>query len=495
MLALGFVAEKPFFQVPTATSAFFFLSIIIALVGVFIYWAGGWGTTAIFVAVIAINYFSKYDMFGYQNRASGLNYETKPREYSVNEFRKLSSPDNIKHDLQYFRAILNNWQKKNKTTGRHKPKMVFVNVSGGGLRAGVFATAILQRADSLLGGNLFPQTFLMTGASGGMFGLTLLREQLIRQADNFPVNIYDQQLPMDIGKDLLNPMFVNAMSNDMLLPFHKTKIGKYETFRDRAVMLEKQLEINNPGCFNKTIGDYKQVEFNARVPLVMWHLAVVNDSRKLFVSPHPVSFLMRPVGRYTTNKQMVIDGIDYGQYFAEQDGYSTTVASVNRMNATFPWILPNAVLPTEPATMIMDGGALDNFGSEITLRFINSFKEWIAQNTSGVVILQIRDTEKDKEIEPMKLKTAVSKFSDPVGMFYNNLENIQDFAQSQSFGFLNEALKGNMQIIYFEYISEDKEQKAAMSLHLTEKAKQDIRQSVERKNNQAAFELLRQAMQ
>jgi hypothetical protein len=61
------------------------------------------------------------------------------------------------------------------------------------------------------------------------------------------------------------------------------------------------------------------------------------------------------------------------------------------MNATFPYVLPNVWLPTNPVIDVMDAGLRDNFGQENTLRFIESFKNWLQENTAKVVIIQIRD--------------------------------------------------------------------------------------------------------
>ena len=336
----------------------------------------------------------------------------------------------------------------------------------------------------------------MCGASGGMFGLTAVREEILKVNKGEKNSPYSTKMAKNISKDLLNPMFANALSTDLFFPLHSTTFGGEKLLRDRGVMLDQQLIKNNPGSgFDKTLSDYREDEQQALAPLVIWHTAIINDSRKFFISPQPVSFLMRPVGRYTTEKELIVDGVDYGRFFADNNPYATPVASVNRMNATFPFVLPNPQLPSDPPTFVMDGGSLDNFGNETTVRFINTFKNWIQENTSGVLIIQIRDMEKDKEIEAMRNMSALSRFLDPIGMFYNNLENIQDFSASQKFGYVNESLMGNMQIVYFEYINEIKEKKAVMSFHLTEKNKTDILNSTRRQNNLRSIETVSKSLQ
>ncbi|MFX6808040.1 hypothetical protein ABTH26_20245, partial [Acinetobacter baumannii] len=71
------------------------------------------------------------------------------------------------------------------------------------------------------------------------------------------------------------------------------------------------------------------------------------------------------------------------------------VLSALRMNATFPYVLPNVWLPTKPIIDVMDAGLRDNFGLETTFRFLETFKDWFKQNTSKVVLIQIRDRSED----------------------------------------------------------------------------------------------------
>ena len=74
-------------------------------------------------------------------------------------------------------------------------------------------------------------------------------------------------------------------------------------------------------------------------------------------------------------------------FFAKQDPYSIRMLTALRMNATFPIVLPNVWLPSEPVIDVMDAGLRDNYGQETTLRFLSSFDDWIKENTSGVLII------------------------------------------------------------------------------------------------------------
>jgi hypothetical protein len=44
-----------------------------------------------------------------------------------------------------------------------------------------------------------------------------------------------------------------------------------------------------------------------------------------------------------------------------------------------------------PVIDVMDAGLRDNYGQETSLRFAEAFDDWIKENTSGVLIIQVRD--------------------------------------------------------------------------------------------------------
>ncbi|MFN8299467.1 MAG: hypothetical protein U0T75_10195 [Chitinophagales bacterium] len=496
LTASGFFLEYPLFQVPIVASGFLFFSVIVCLFSMFLYWTGGWGMLAVMVFLFTANYLTKFDVFGSMSTVYGLNYETKKAEYSMRNLRAISTDSIIQHDKDYFVTIFDNWKKKNinKAHPERKPMLYFINVSGGGLRSAMFVTAILQQADSLAGGALFDKTFMISGASGGMFGTTYLRELFLRKKNGQPINMQDPMLPYNVSRDVLNPIGLSIINNDALLPYHKFELNGHKYFKDRGYIFERFFCDNTGLDFQKTIGDYMQPEYEAKVPLMIYHTTVINDSRRFFISPHPVSFLMRPFGNDSLDEALDIDAIDFCRMFEQQDARRLLVTSAMRMDATFPFILPNPVLPTEPQTYVMDGGALDNFGTETSIRFMKTFREWIKRNTSGVVIIQIRDSEKLDEPEAITQRTLVNRLTDPLGTVYKNMENMHDFLTDQRLNDLDQDLKGNLHFVLFEYTSTTEDDKAAMSMHVTTRDKNDIMRSLHRANNVAAFNKLQRIL-
>ena len=69
--------------------------------------------------------------------------------------------------------ILENWKKNQK---EEKPLLLIINTSGGGSRSAAFTMNMLQKLDQQNGGHLMDKTFMITGASGGMFGAAYFRE-------------------------------------------------------------------------------------------------------------------------------------------------------------------------------------------------------------------------------------------------------------------------------------------------------------------------------
>ena len=242
----------------------------------------------------------------------------------------MSTPAQIQSDIRHFTTILENWRKKNSKglTPWEKPKLIFINVSGGGLRAARFATVVIQHADSMLGGTLMKKTFMISGASGGMFGAAYMRELYLQQLDGVPVDMDADEFADNISKDLLNPICISVVSNDALVPIHKFQVDNFSYYKDRGYMMERKLSINTDHVLEKRIKDYYKDESEGRIPLLMIHTEINNDSRRFFISPQPVSFLMRPVGKYITNRDLEIDAVDFCRFFKEQRGENLTLLDI-----------------------------------------------------------------------------------------------------------------------------------------------------------------------
>ena len=168
------------------------------------------------------------------------------------------------------------------------------------------------------------------------------------------------------------------------------------------------------------------------------------------------------------------------------------------MSATFPYITPSVTLPSNPPIEIMDSGVTDNFGISDALRFIYAYKDWIARNTGGVLILAIRDSQKQNEILSPKNLSLFQKFSNPIASIYNNFENLQDFNNDNKIIFANSWFQGEIQKIDLQYIprvnSNNKLERASLNWRLTSVEKDNIIDAINTPSNRKALELLKRSL-
>src|SRR5690606_5849682 len=75
-------------------------------------------------------------------------------------------------------------------------------------------------------------------------------------------------------------------------------------------------------------------------------------------------------------------------------------------------------------------GISDNFGLSDAVRFMFAFRDWIEENTSGVIIVSIRDSPKRVDIQERKAESIIDGVSQPISSVYNNFENFQDITNA-----------------------------------------------------------------
>ena len=77
--------------------------------------------------------------------------------------------------------------------------------------------------------------------------------------------------------------------------------------------------------------------------------------------------------------------------FFPNGGIEFTLATATRMSASFPFVMPAVELPTNPPLRVVDAGYYDNFGVGVAATWLFTHRQWVRDNYSGVVLLQIRD--------------------------------------------------------------------------------------------------------
>ncbi len=491
LVGIGFFLDKPFFIIPAAASITILFAILVAVGGAFSILLKSWSIPVLLVAFILFNYLYVHEYFDPRNKAYGLDYQTKDDRppYSANAINALACDSNQNADKQLFVQRLNNWKARQTTT---KPIMYIINVSGGGTRSATFTMHTLQRIDSILGGTLMQQTMLINGASGGMLGAAYYRELYLQKLHGKPINLYQKSYVDDISKDLLNPLFSSFVARDILGPAQKFTNNNIQYTKDRGYAFEQQLNANTNGLLDKPLKDYTTDEAAGSIPTMLYSSVITRDGRKMLISTQPVRFLMQPVAGSNRLAVYQPDAIDFNSFFAKQGSTNIRLLSALRMNATFPYVLPNVWLPTNPIIDVMDAGLRDNFGQETTLRFIDVFKNWLQANTSAVVLIQIRDRAMDDWDKPVEGNSITSFFTKPFLLLQNNWFKMQDYTQHDALEYLHSSYGSSLKKICFQYIPTKETARASLSFHLTSAEKKDIAASLYDSINVVALKQLKQ---
>jgi hypothetical protein len=485
LAVVGFFLDDKFFQVPAAASIFILFAVMTAVIGALTYFLQSWSLPFVIVLLFFINVLYNKDIIDPRNKAYGLNYINKEErpEYSKQSLQHLCSPEKNAADKANMLTILDNWKKKQSAA---KPVMIFINVSGGGLRSGTFVMNTLQQLDSITNGKIMKQTMLISGASGGMLAAAYYRELYRTKIKKAGINLDNIRYTDNIAQDLLNPVFSSMIARDLFAPAQKFSVGNYQYVKDRGYAFEQKLNENSEGVLNTQLKDYVADEKAATIPLMMFNSTISRDGRQMIISSQPVSFLMKPF-LFANDTAASPDAVDFTSFFAEQNPFNLRLLTALRMNATFPYVLPNVWLPTNPVIDVMDAGLRDNFGQETTLRFIENFKDWIEQNTGGVIILQLRDRKNDNWQQPFESGDITGIITKPATMLQYNWYKLQDFAQTNEYSYLHDGLDSVVHRINFMYVPEKEDNGAALNFHLTAQEKKDVIESFNNSNNQAAL--------
>ncbi len=481
LLSIGLFKDIPFFRIPAGGSIMLILSVLIMLGGAIRYWLKGWAIPMVFLAFICISILTDLKFFEKVNCAYGLNYTRKTTAYNITEIDQLQHKNNDA-DIKNTFAILDKWKVRNSIKTDDKPKMIFIDVSGGGLRSALWTFHVMAVADSILNGKLLKNAILLSGASGGMIGASYFRElyqrHLLHSTNPNQRIFYETK----ISKDLLNPIAFSIVVNDLLVSIEKFKDGSYEYKKDRAYAFEKTLNENTDNVLDKRLSDYQVLEANAEIPMMIFSPTLVEDGRRLLISSQKVSYLINTNLHNHLTFQPLPDGVEYTRLLKDHNPMNTKFTSVLRMNATFPYILPSVSLPTKPVMDVMDAGVRDNFGLKTSIKFLYVFREWIAKNTSGVIFLQIRDTYKQSPIAESEERGLLHSIFTPLGTIYSNYMKFQDYSLDESMQYSSAWFDNKIDWITLQ-LPYSKEQ-VSMNWHLTSKEKNIITKSTLYQDNQ-----------
>jgi hypothetical protein len=346
----------------------------------------------------------------------------------------------------------------------------------------------LQHADSLLGGTLMQRTTLLTGSSGGAIGAVYYRQLYAASLTDPSIDRASAAHLDAMSSDMLNPLAFSFVTNDMFIRYRRVNDGRYSYTLDRGHVFEQRLDLLTGRALQGRLDDLAGPEREAKVPVLVLSPTIVNDGRRLLISPQPVSFLTCAQPERYVHNEPEAEAVEFRRMFADQDGGRLTLLSALRMGASFPYITPMVSLPSEPAMRVMDAGVRDNYGYRNTFAYLQAMRGWIAANTSGVVILQIRDKQKDLAVRSAG-GSLLSRLLDPVGSVYDNFVRVQDQDYDLMLKQADAWADFPIDMVDLQ-LRHDEADEISLNWHLTAVEKSQVLQTIRSAENHAAFERL-----
>lgn len=487
---LGLLRNQEVFVFPAASSILLLLTIVLMLISAFFSWFKLWTYPIIIVLFLSMNFMSQHtDYMQFKNFAYGLSYEEKSPYNDTVLLRVQEDYVQNNLDQKAYWEILENWKVK----AGDKPKLVIINTSGGGLRSALWTFRVMQHLDSLSKGEFTKSTQMVTGASGGMVGASYYRELYLENYDTLlHKSMVSSFYANNIAKDLLNGIGVSLATNDIFFRYQKLDYNGHTYTTDRGYALEQQLLSNTDQVLDKQLKDYRGVEQAAIVPTFIFSPTIIEDGRRLIISSQNLGFLF--ASSIVEEDSVSNENVELNKILQHQDAGELRFTSALRMNATFPYITPMVTLPTEPEVHIMDAGIRDNYGAKTTLRYLSALEEWIKLNTSGVIIVQIRDTKKGFTPDEEHSISLFEKMFKPLSNVYGNFPKVQDYNQDELVNLFLRYQDYPIDIVSFN-LRETPKDKISLSWHLTKQEKQLIKNALSSERNSMETQRLLKLLQ
>jgi hypothetical protein len=487
-LGMGFFRNYSFFEMPAAVSIVTLLTIISMLFSTLMSWFHRWAYPILVGLILAMTYLSTVTpFFKYTSYAIGLDYiKEKRTDYTVENISKngLDSTDYNNSKIGIYK-MLENWRSNQ---GIKKPKLVIVNTSGGGSRSALWTLVVLSNCDQALQNKLSSRLQLIAGASGGMIGAAYYRELVLREKMNQISSRFAQEYKANISKDLLNKLSFSASTNDMLIRYKRIEYNGHSYTLERGAAFEAHLHQNLNNFLEHPLGYYQSVEQKGKIPLMIFSPTVINDGRRLWVSSQNLSYI---VSKRDGNS--AYENIDYQTFFKGNNPNSIRFSSVLRASATFPLVMPMITMPTKPEIQLMDAGIRDNYGGKVSVDYLFAMSDWIKKNTSGVIIVETRDTKRILNDESYNDISLMDKITLPFGNMITNFTRTQDFDQEQLMKLCSKSFEFPVDIVTFN-LRERSKDRISLSWHLTKREKKKIANAFYSQENQAMLTKLKKLL-
>ena len=487
---LGTFKETDWVMIPAGASIILLFTILIMLISILFSWFKGWTIMVVVAGLLSFHFISnQYDVFHYRSYAYGMDYSTTA-PYRFNNVKKFAQNESIyMADSLSGIHILHNWKK---LQNEQKPPLVIVTTSGGGSRSSLWTFRVLQYLDQQTDGAFFKHAQLITGSSGGMIGAAYYRELYLRDIRRQDSARFHPKFLGKISNDMLNSIAVTIATTDLLFRYQSFEDQGRRYTKDRGYMFERSLNRNTDYVMNKRLVDYRQAEASGAIPMMILAPTIVNDGKRLMISPQPISYMSRNAAR-TELSETHLENIEFTRLFEKQDAMNLKFTTALRMNATFPYVTPMVTLPSEPSIEIMDAGLRDNYGVKDAVKYISTFEQWIKENTSGVIVIQIRDNKKDFNIEHRSSGSLLRRVITPFSNVYGNILKTQDYNDDQLLDQLSRRFDHPIEYVHFDLMFST-EDRISLSWHLTTLEKERVLNSIKLRSNNTSVDRIKKLL-
>lgn len=475
---MGFYGNQAWLEIPAGGTFFLILSLGLMAYTIFYTWFKAWTPAALVVGIVLLDQSARFSQV---HPAFGMAYEKDQQVlYTDSVFESMVHLANMEADRKHWTEMLTAWKRQ---TGEAKPWLILLNVSGGGLRSSVFTYEMWRELDAVTNGEFSRHCVLVTGASGGMLGAAYYREQYGNRWEEDPER--DARLEvgrMRMGMDLLNPTAFHLVVNDLLIRLKRANAGGQVYAYDRGYAFDQKLLENSQGALAGSIVSRQNAEWQAHYPALILAPTVVNDGRRLLISPQPTSFLCSAVNDRNP-KSAEIDGLELSRLFAPAHADSLRFVTALRMSASFPYITPLVEMPSQPSIELIDAGVRDNDGFELAVRWLENMAPWIEQNCGGVMMVRWRGDRPEKVEISSTQDSWTGRWLRPVDGVVRSFSNLQTYSKVE----LREKTERTMlSPVFRDYYLFQQNEQFALSWHLTKAEKDRIKLAVNQLENDSA---------
>ncbi|MFK7971867.1 MAG: patatin-like phospholipase family protein [Bacteroidia bacterium] len=490
ILVLAWLEASPAFNFPAGATIVLMLTLMMTAAGAITFWFRKIGVVVLLAVIALIAIFDRLPQVHEQHQAVGLDYSQSLSPYNQTHVDSLSQSFAQADSLAGI-AMLEAWKARYMAEFGHRPKAVFISTSGGGLRSAFWTTLVLQGLDSMSDQRLTAGIRLYTGASGGMIGAAYFRELAMRRSiQSLDFDLSDAHYQRNISRDLLNRIAFRLFT-DAIVPNRRVERDGMWYDYERGLAFDRQLQLNLPELAGRKLGHYAAAEQAGIIGPMVLTPAILNQGVKLYISSNSIAYLAERQA-ITPRFPSKAHGIEFRRMFAQHRPDSLSIASALRMNATFPLVLPVVELPSEPTMMVMDAGAIDNYGVQTAVSYLFNFRSWFAENTDGVIFIQIRDNSRHDPILDLGEGGFLARSLAPVDGGYGAIIESKDMGNDLLLESMKEWFTGPLEIISFEYPQETSDRPATISLHLTQREKKSILRSLYTTHNERSFQTIRE---